>query len=69
MVQNLINRLDEIETETDEKQEELQMQLFKIEKELPPIDVMFLYKLFDKIGDIADMAERVGRRLELLLAK
>jgi len=31
--------------------------------------VMFLYRLFDKIGDIADMAERVGRRLELLLAK
>ncbi len=69
LVQNLINRLDEIETETDEKQEELQMELFKIEKELPPVDVMFLYRLFDKVGDIADMAERVGRRLELLLAK
>jgi predicted phosphate transport protein (TIGR00153 family) len=69
LVQTLINRLDEIETETDEKQELLQLDLFKIEKELPPIDVMFLYKLFDKVGDVADMAERVGRRLELLLAK
>jgi predicted phosphate transport protein (TIGR00153 family) len=69
LVQNLINLLDQIETETDEKQEQLQMDLFKIEKELPPVDVMFLYKLFDKVGDIADMAERVGRRLELLLAK
>lgn len=69
LVQELINRLDEIETETDEKQEELQFELFKIEKELPPVDVIFLYKLFDKVGDVADMAERVGRRLELLLAK
>ena len=69
LVHDLINRLDEIETETDEKQDLLQFELFKIEKELPPVDVMFLYKLIDKVGHVADMAERVGRRLELLLAK
>jgi predicted phosphate transport protein (TIGR00153 family) len=69
LVQELIDNLDEIETKTDLKQNDLQEELFKIEKELPPIDVMFLYKLFDKVGGIADMAERVGRRLELLLAK
>lgn len=69
LVQDLINRLDHIETQTDEKEDNLQYELFKIEKELPPIDVMFLYKLIDKTGQIADMSERVGRRLELLLAK
>lgn len=69
LVQALIQKLDDIETKTDEKQDELQLALFKIEKELPPVDVMFLYKLFDKVGHVADMAERVGRRLELLLAK
>ncbi len=69
LVQDLIDRLDEIETKTDAKQDLLQQALFKIEKELPPIDVMFLYKLIDKVGGVADMSERVGRRLELLLAK
>ncbi|MCF6318784.1 MAG: TIGR00153 family protein [Proteobacteria bacterium] len=69
LVQDLINDLDEIETKTDIKQSDLQQELFKIEKNMPPIDVMFLYKLIDKVGGIADTAERVGRRLELLLAK
>ena len=69
LVQELINNLDEIETKTDLKQHAMQSELFKIEKEMPPVDVMFLYKLIDMVGGIADMAERVGRRLELLLAK
>ncbi|MFK8010916.1 MAG: TIGR00153 family protein [Marinicellaceae bacterium] len=69
LVQGLIDNLDELETKTDEKQDFLQQSLFKIEKEFPPIDVMFLYKLIDKVAGIADMSERVGRRLELLLAK
>ena len=29
---------------------------------------MFLYTTISKLGEIADMAERVGRRLELLLS-
>lgn len=69
LVQGLIDTLDDIETKTDEKQNLLQQSLFKIEKEYSPIDVMFLYKLIDKVAGIADMSERVGRRLELLLAK
>lgn len=69
LVQDLIDSLDDIETKTDEKQSLMQQELFKIEKELPPIDVMFLYKLIDKVAALADMSERVGRRLELLLAK
>ncbi len=69
LVQELINNLDKIETKTDLKQHAMQNELFKIEKEMPPVDVMFLYKLIDMVGAIADMAERVGRRLELLLAK
>jgi uncharacterized protein Yka (UPF0111/DUF47 family) len=29
---------------------------------------MFLYQVIELTGEIADMAERVGRRLELLLS-
>lgn len=69
LVQKLIDELDNIETKTDVLQNAMQQSLFKIEKELPPIDAMFLYKLIDKVAALADMSERVGRRLELLLAK
>lgn len=69
LVQGLIDNLDKIETETDLKQLAMQQELFKIEKDMHAVEVMFLYKLIDKVGGVADMAERVGRRLELLLAK
>ncbi len=68
LVANLIEKLDRIETETDEQQAALRASLFEIEKSLDAIDAMFLYKVIELTGDIADMAERVGRRLELLLS-
>ncbi|HOP21914.1 MAG TPA: TIGR00153 family protein [Gammaproteobacteria bacterium] len=69
LVQKLIDKLDVLETETDNKQDSVQQALFKIEKQLDAVEVMFLYKLIDKVGGIADQSERVGRRLEILLAK
>jgi predicted phosphate transport protein (TIGR00153 family) len=69
VVEKLIAKLDQIETETDDMQSNLQEQLFSMEAELPAVEAMFLYKLIDMTGDVADQAERIGRRLELLLAK
>ncbi|MGL6122545.1 MAG: DUF47 family protein, partial [Shewanella sp.] len=40
-----------------------------MESELNPIDVMFLYKTIEWVGGLADLAERVGSRLELMLAR
>ncbi|MFT7470689.1 MAG: hypothetical protein ACI8XU_000581, partial [Kiritimatiellia bacterium] len=36
---------------------------------LPPVHVMFLYKIIDQIGDLADISESVGARLLLLIAR
>ncbi|TDR20356.1 TIGR00153 family protein [Marinicella litoralis] len=69
VVEKLIAKLDKIETETDGMQHSLQAKVFSMENDLPPVEVMFLYKLIDMTGDVADQAERIGRRLELLLAK
>jgi hypothetical protein len=69
IVEKLIAKLDRIETETDGMQSALQASLFAMEKTLPAVEVMFLYKLIDMVGEVADQAERIGRRLELLLAK
>jgi len=68
LVASLLDELDAIETDTDERQAALRWSLFSVEKELNPIDAMFLYKVIEMTGEIADMAERVGRRLELLLS-
>jgi predicted phosphate transport protein (TIGR00153 family) len=68
LVEGLIEELDRIETDTDNKQAELQAALYEIEDTLKPVDAVFMYKVIELTGEIADMAERVGRRLELLLS-
>lgn len=68
-VGRLLNELDDIEQDTDEQQVVLRNQLFKLENELHPVNVMFLYKIIDNTGGIADRAQRVGSRLQLMLAR
>ena len=68
LVSGLIEELDQIETDTDDKQAAMRGVLFEIEKSLNPIDAIFMYQVIELTGEIADMAERVGRRLELLLS-
>ncbi len=68
LVSELIEELDAIETHTDAQQTKIRSALFEIEKTLDPIDAIFLYEVIQLTGEIADMAERVGRRLELLLS-
>ena len=65
----MIEVLEDIEQDTDRMQIEARRALFKIEKDLPPVDVMFLYTILEWIGDVADRAERIGNRLEQLLAR
>jgi len=68
-VGGLLYELDEIEQHTDEQQIGLRNELFKLEDELHPVNVMFLYKIIDSTGGIADRAQRVGSRLQLMLAR
>ena len=68
LVEAMIEELDRIETDTDDKQAALRHALFEIEATLNPVDAVFMYKVIGLTGEVADMAERVGRRLELLLS-
>jgi hypothetical protein len=65
----MINELNRIETDTDTIQVEVRNKVFAIERDLPPIDAMFLYRILDWTGDIGDRAQRVGSRLQLMLAR
>ena len=69
LVENLIEELDRIEHDTDTLQIRLRADLFKLEQDLPPVNVMFLYQIIEWIGDVADRAQRVGNRLEQLMAR
>lgn len=69
LVESMIKKLDTIESDTDDIQVAVRAMLFKLEKDLPPVDVMFMYRVLDWIGDLADLAQRVGSRLELMLAR
>lgn len=69
IVASIINELDSIEKDTDKLQIKIRATLLKIEKELAPVDVMFYYKIIEGVGEIADIAQRIGSRVELLLAK
>ena len=69
LVNKMISQLDEIEDDTDGMQIKLRKDLLTIEKDLNCVDVMFLYQIIDWVGDLADLAERVGARLEILLAR
>jgi predicted phosphate transport protein (TIGR00153 family) len=44
-------------------------QLFAVETEMSPVDVMMWYRIFRQVGQLADTAEGIGNRLRLLLAK
>ncbi|MDX1301255.1 TIGR00153 family protein [Photobacterium sp.] len=68
-VDKMINQLDTIEDGTDSMQIELRRSLLAIEADLNPIDAIFLYQIIEWVGELADLAERVGARLEIMLAR
>ncbi len=68
-VNDMIVKLDAIEDDTDQLQRVLRKKLLGLESQLNPIDVMFLYKIIEWVGVLADQAQRVGSRIELMIAK
>ena len=69
VVEEMIHELYELETESDDLQREVRAELFLLEHDIQPVEVMFLYKIIEWIGDLSDRAEHIGSRLQLLLAK
>ena len=43
--------------------------LFPLEKSLAAVEVMFLYRVIDLIGDLVDVAEGVSHRVQMMLAR
>ncbi|SFV89289.1 Phosphate transport regulator (distant homolog of PhoU) [hydrothermal vent metagenome] len=69
VVSSIINVVNELESKSDKIQHQIRTKLFPIEKDYPPVDVMFYYRAIEWLGELADSAQKVGSRLEVLLAK
>jgi predicted phosphate transport protein (TIGR00153 family) len=68
-VENMLEKLGNAESEVDVVQGKLKAILYGLEDALRPTDVMFTYRLIDWVGCVADDAEKVGSRLQLMLAR
>ena len=69
LVEDMIVTLDEIEHDSDDKLADIRRRIFELEKDMPAIEVIFLYKLVQWIGDLADHAQTVGGRLQILISR
>ncbi len=69
VVEKMIDELDIIERHTDDLQSQLRHRLFAIENNLSSVDVIFLYKLIEAVGRLADLAHAIGGTLQVLLAR
>ncbi len=69
IVEKMLSTLMDIEREHDRLQGTMREQLFAMEKELHPVDAVFLYRLIDWVGAIAERCARAGDLLERLLAR
>lgn len=69
VVEKMVMKLDEIEHDCDDRLTEIRKEIFRLEKTLSPIDIIFLYKLVQWIGELADLAQTVGMLLQILIAR
>ena len=69
LVEGMLKELDKLEGRADKKTTALRARLFKLEDDLKPVDVIFYYKIIELLAGVADAAERVGHRLQILMAK
>ena len=65
----MISELGEQEHLSDEQQVEIRRNLFDLERDLHAVDIMFLYRVIDLIGEVADHAQTVGNRMLYVIAR
>lgn len=69
LTESMISELDHLESQNDKLQIELRRKIFAIEADLPALDAMFLYAVIEKIGHLADGAQKVGMQLLMLVSR
>ena len=60
--------VEKIERRSDDLQSKLRAKLRIYEEDMSPIDAIFLYQVLSSIGEIADHAEKVSHRAQIIAA-
>ncbi len=68
-VTNIIQGVRKSEHNIDSILNRTRKELFSIESELNPVDVVFWYRILELVGDISNQAENIGDRLLLFLSR
>ena len=61
-----VAQIESGERRSDDIQAALRAKVREHENELSPVDAIFLYQLLSAIGDIADNAEKVAHRAQII---
>lgn len=69
IVETMVEELNTLENQADEHEVKIRRELYAVEDQLPPVEVMFLYRIIEQIGTLADRSQQVGSRLLLLVAR
>lgn len=69
VIEEMVVELGKLEERADDEQIAIRQALLEKESDLPPLEVMFLYQIIDWIGTVSDRAERVGSRLQIMMAR
>jgi predicted phosphate transport protein (TIGR00153 family) len=68
-VEKMLKELDRTEAKCDKTAAKVRRILFRLESDLPPVDVMFIYRVLALTSKLADAAEAVGDRLQIIIAR
>ena len=66
VILSFVSQIEAGERRSDDLQAALRAKLREYEAELSPVDAIFLYQLLAGIGDIADNAEKVAHRAQII---
>ncbi len=64
LMNNFLQRLDDVESLTDDLKRELEIKLMALEDQVHPVQVMFMYRAITLTANLADQANRLGNRLQ-----
>lgn len=64
-----VSNLDDCEHEHDEILKDMRKKLYAIEDSMKTIDIWFYYQLLDRMGNVTDLARRLGFQLNTLVTR
>lgn len=69
LIKKMIIELDKIENDTDAQQVTIRKKMQALERTWPPVDIIFLYKIIEWTGDLADYAHDAGAQLQIMTTR